>query len=141
MVSIRWHLGAVDIGLIQNGGPSYGKHRAAGSTIQTSYHKSHRSSGLSLKSLTRLPTSWISKMPKIMAQYPRIREYRQYKVHYFWAMLPAVCFGILGSHFGHLEVQAGPITLTLRRPGLGPGFPFAFPKAPCSCIVYPKAQK
>ena len=26
---------------------------------------------------------WTSKVPKTMAQYPRIREYRQYRTHYF----------------------------------------------------------
>ena len=38
-------------------------------------------------------SSWTSQVPKIMAQCPIIREDRQYRVHYFGAILPIVFKG------------------------------------------------
>ena len=45
-------------------------------------------------------------MPKMRSQYPRIREYRQYRVHDFGAMLPILpVLGYWAIMLGILEVQ------------------------------------
>ena len=53
---------------------------------------------------------WTSKMPKIMAQYPKMRQYRQYTVHCFGAILPRLsllgCWAIvLGIWEVHVYVN------------------------------------
>ena len=56
-----------------------------------------------------LRNAWTSTVPKRMAQYARIREYRQYRAHYFGAILPIL--SVLGSWaimLGILEVQVVP---------------------------------
>ena len=78
-------------------------------------------------------TSWTSKVPKMMAQYPAIKDHRQYRVHFLGAILPVLSvLGYWAIVLDTLEVQvfcisfchAKDIGATLMLAGLG------------SCIVH-----